>query len=94
MIPDKVKHFSTLPKNQNGKIDRIHLKDYSPNLMPSKKLIIFGTGIISQCVTPYFERSDCKGHIYCCDALFWKSSFNDRPVIDIDHLLTSFSSDD
>lgn len=26
MIPDKITHFETLPKNQNGKIDRVQLK--------------------------------------------------------------------
>ena len=48
-----------------------------------KKLIIFGIGKISDCVSYYFERdSDYVIEAYCCDGDYIKQdTFNDRPVV-------------
>lgn len=50
--------------------------------MSKEKLVIFGTGIISECVTPYFNHSRYEIIAYCCDeSHITATSFNDKPLI-------------
>ena len=63
--------------------------------MAKKKLVIFGTGIISECVTPYFNCSDYEIIAYCCDESHLKSpSFNDLPLIGTQSLIDDYSTAD
>jgi hypothetical protein len=53
-----------------------------------RKIIIFGTGIVSDCVSFYFEK-DNKFEIvaYCCDPEYIKeTTFRGKPLISFDEI--------
>jgi len=54
-----------------------------------KELIIFGTGIIADCVSYYFEREgNYSIAAYCCDRSFLKEkNFNGRPVVTFEDIM-------
>ena len=59
-----------------------------------KRLIVFGTGKISECVSYYFERErKYKIEAFCCDRSFLlHHTFNGRPVVAKD--LSLFTSNE
>ena len=60
-----------------------------------KKLVIFGTGKIAECVTYYFEREK-KFQIvaYCCNREFIKEqTFNNRPVIAFEDISEAYPAE-
>tara|TARA_Y100001978_G_C23683075_1_gene430200 strand:- start:969 stop:1652 length:684 start_codon:yes stop_codon:yes gene_type:complete len=62
--------------------------------MPRTKLIIFGTGIISDCLSPFFENCDCFDVIaYCVDNEFKKAdTFRGKPIISLEDLDNNYGS--
>tara|TARA_B100001250_G_scaffold412252_1_gene442978 strand:- start:1377 stop:2054 length:678 start_codon:yes stop_codon:yes gene_type:complete len=64
--------------------------------MKKTKLIIFGTGIISDCVTAYFKnKKDIEIIAYCIDKQFRESdNFNGIPIINKEDILEEFSPKD
>ena len=74
MIPDKIYYHENIQKIEMVKLTGKVLKHYKR--MDKTKLIIFGTGIISDCLSPFFEESDSFDIIaYCVDKKFKKKIF-------------------
>ena len=61
-----------------------------------KRLIIFGTGKIAECVSFYFDReNEYRVEAFCCDGAFLEqSSFNGRPVVAFENIEEEFPPSD